>query len=661
MLAWLLGLPRVAKRAISVFADVCFLSFSLVSAYALTQAVSLPDFSTVLLAFGLTLPITLFVFVQLGLYRAVIRYIDQHALGAVLAGIMASAVMLSALFYLLGISDKANLVFVYAILALFTSGGLRLLARMFLVQRNNGHKQRVLIYGAGSSGRQLAQCLFNGEQYHPVMFVDDDATLQRSTIMGIAVGLPSQISSYIQSKNISRILLAMPSASRARRREVLDRLADLPVPVLSVPGMSDIVDGKMRIDELQDVKIEDLLGRDPVTPNLKLMNADIQAKVVMVTGAGGSIGSELCRQIIRYEPKALVLLELSEYSLYAIEQELAATIARENYQIELIPVMGTVQRQARLETVMRTFSVNTVYHAAAYKHVPLVEYNVVEGVRNNVFGTYFCAEAAIKTGVETFVLISTDKAVRPTNVMGASKRLAELVLQALARHQSATRFCMVRFGNVLGSSGSVVPAFREQIRKGGPVTVTHKDIIRYFMTIPEAAQLVIQAGAMGQGGDVFVLDMGEPVKISDLARRMIHLMGLEVKDVTHPDGDIEIKYTGLRPGEKLYEELLIGDNTRKTAHPRIMAAEETWISWQEMAHLLSRMEQACDRFDVEELIALMRSAPTDFNYSCATSDLVVKAACDVRIAAKVAKLETDHFIGRSKIKKTAVMPDMKVV
>lgn len=661
MLAWLLGLPRVAKRAISVLADTFFLSFSLLMAYGLTQTANQIDLTPVLLSFAITLPVTLFVFVRLGLYRAVIRYIDQHALGAVLAGIMASSAFLSLLFYMFDIHDKGNLVFVYALMALITSGGLRLLVRMLLVQRNNGHKQRVLIYGAGSSGRQLAQCLFNGEQYHPVMFVDDDNTLQRSTIMGIAVGVPSQISAYIQSKNISRILLAIPSASRARRREVLDLLEHLPVPVLSVPGMSDIVDGKMRIDELQDVKIEDLLGRDPVAPNLKLMNANILDKVVLVTGAGGSIGSELCRQIVRYQPKALVLLELSEYALYNIEQELASIINRDNLAVELVPVMGTVQRQSRLESVMRSFKVDTVYHAAAYKHVPLVEYNVVEGVRNNVFGTWCCAEAAIKTGVETFVLISTDKAVRPTNVMGASKRLAELVLQALARYQSRTRFCMVRFGNVLGSSGSVVPLFREQIRKGGPITVTHKDIIRYFMTIPEAAQLVIQAGAMGQGGDVFVLDMGEPVKISDLARRMVHLMGLEVKDAAHPDGDIEIKYTGLRPGEKLYEELLIGDNTRKTAHPRIMAAEESWLSWQEMLHLLNRMEVACENFDVEQLVELMRSAPTEFNYSCATSDLVVRAACDVSIAAKLANVDIELLTPRPFAQRNKTVPEMKVV
>ncbi|KUM52496.1 nucleoside-diphosphate sugar epimerase/dehydratase [Rheinheimera sp. EpRS3] len=636
MLAWLLGLPRAIKRLISVIADMFFLISSLFAAYFLTQHEDRTDIPEIALAFAVTLPVTLFIFTKLGLYRAVIRYIGQHALGAVLAGIVSSAFVLALLFGLLKVHDKGNLIFVYAILALISSGGLRLLARMFLVQRNNGHKERVLIYGAGSSGRQLAQALINGEQYHPVVFVDDDTTLHRSTILGVPVGAPAQITSLIKSHNISRILLALPSVSRSRRREVLDALEELPIPVQSIPGMSDLVDGSMRIDELQDVKIEDLLGRDPVAPKTKLMQANIHGKVVMVTGAGGSIGSELCRQIITCEPKTLVLFELSEFSLYSIEQELSALIKHQQLDIQLVPIMGTAQRRNRLETVMKAFKVQTVYHAAAYKHVPLVEYNVVEGVRNNVFGTWYAAEAAIASGVETFVLISTDKAVRPTNVMGASKRLAELVLQALSERQSTTRFCMVRFGNVLGSSGSVVPLFREQIRRGGPVTVTHKDIIRYFMTIPEAAQLVIQAGAMGQGGDVFVLDMGEPVKIADLAKRMIHLMGLEVKDEVHPNGDIEVQYSGLRPGEKLYEELLIGENVRETAHPRIMAADEVCLGWSQMESMLLQLDTLCDSFAVEQIIELMRVAPAGFNYSCASSDLVVKACCDIELAAPVA-------------------------
>ena len=626
MLAWILGLPRVIKRLVSVCTDIFFLIVSLFTAYFLTQQNGGSDVAHIALAFAIALPITLFIFTKLGLYRAVIRYIGQHALGAVLAGIVSSAFILVMLFGLLGVHDKGNLIFVYAILALVTSGGLRLLARMFLVQRNNGHKERVLIYGAGSSGRQLAQALMNGEQYHPVLFVDDDTTLHRSTILGISVVAPAHITSALKSYNISRILLALPSVSRSRRREVLDALEALPIPVQSIPGMSDLVDGSMRIDELQDVKIEDLLGRDSVAPKTKLMQANIQGKVVMVTGAGGSIGSELCRQIINCEPKALVLFELSEFGLYSIEQELSGLIKHQELDIQLIPVMGTVQRRNRLETVMKAFKVQTVYHAAAYKHVPLVEYNVVEGVRNNVFGTWYAAEAAITAGVETFVLISTDKAVRPTNVMGASKRLAELVLQAMAQRQSVTRFCMVRFGNVLGSSGSVVPLFREQIRRGGPVTVTHKDIIRYFMTIPEAAQLVIQAGAMGKGGDVFVLDMGEPVKIADLAKRMIHLMGLEVRDEIHPNGDIEILFSGLRPGEKLYEELLIGENVRETEHPRIMAADEVFLGWSQMESLLLQLDTLCESFAVSQIIDLIKSAPTAFNYNCVNSDLVAKAS-----------------------------------
>ncbi|MDP5033255.1 nucleoside-diphosphate sugar epimerase/dehydratase [Paraglaciecola sp.] len=638
MLAWLLELPRTFKRLISLTLDSLFLVISVFVAYFLTlNGVESPIFSMVF-AFLITLPLTLLIFVKLGLYRAVIRYIGQHALGAVLIGVCSSAAILAGLFAILNVHDKSSMIVVYALVALLTTGGMRLLARMLLTQGNNEHKVSVLIYGAGSSGRQLAQALLNGDQYNPVMFVDDDATLQRSTILGIPVGSPEQITSIIKNKSISRVLLAMPSASRTRRREVLDLLEELPIPVLSIPGMSDLVNGSMRIDELQDVKIEDLLGRDPVSPRPELMNANIAGKSVMVTGAGGSIGSELCRQIIKCQPKVLVLFELSEFALYAIEQELTAFVRNNELDIQIVPVMGSVQKASRLESVMRSFSINTVYHAAAYKHVPLVEYNVAEGVRNNVFGTWYTAEAAIKAGVETFVLISTDKAVRPTNVMGASKRLAELVLQSLADKQATTRFCMVRFGNVLGSSGSVVPLFREQIRRGGPITVTHKDIIRYFMTIPEAAQLVIQAGAMGKGGDVFVLDMGEPVKIAELAKRMLHLMGLSIKDEQHPNGDIEILFTGLRPGEKLFEELLVGNDVHVTEHSRIMAAKEVYLPWPQMQHLLNRLDDCCERFAVEEIIELIRSAPTQFNYSCATSDLVVNAACSIETKSQLVVL-----------------------
>lgn len=622
MLDWLLTLPRYVKRCISVVFDLVFLSLAMVLALIATQPDPALTLWQTLSIFLVSMPVTIFVFIRLGLYRAVLRYIGLHALWTMLAGVISSTLLLVMMFQLAGVQDKTGLIFVYTTLALLFCGSSRLVARILLCQRHSGQKERVLIYGAGSSGRQLAQALLNGEQFQPIAFVDDDSTLQRSTILGIHVGHPNQIGVIINTMNIKRILLALPSASRARRREVLESLGNLPIPVQTVPGMKDIVDGSMRIDELQDVKIEDLLGRDPVEPKLKLMHANIKDKVVMVTGAGGSIGSELCRQIVQYEPKTLVLFELSEFGLYSIEQELRALIKDDNLEVILQPILGNVQKQSRVQAVMTKFGVQTVYHAAAYKHVPLVEYNVVEGVSNNVFGTWRAAEAAVAAGVETFVLISTDKAVRPTNVMGASKRLAELVLQGLAIRQNRTRFCMVRFGNVLGSSGSVVPLFREQIRNGGPITVTHPEIIRYFMTIPEAAQLVIQAGAMGKGGDVFVLDMGEPVRIADLARRMVHLMGLEVKDNQHPDGDIEICFSGLRPGEKLYEELLIGENVRQTAHPRIMAANEVSLSWKDMAELLRQLEHYCDNFAVERIVQLITEAPTGFSHSSDVCDLV---------------------------------------
>jgi FlaA1/EpsC-like NDP-sugar epimerase len=403
---------------------------------------------------------------------------------------------------------------------------------------------------------------------------------------------------------------------------VIRFLEQYPVVVQTIPDITDVVSGKAKIEEIRDVDIEDLLGRDEVTPDRALLADCITKKSVLVTGAGGSIGSELCRQIVRLSPARLVLIDSSEYALYEIERELKQHILRKGLSVELRAVVGSVQKQGRMAQVMRSFQIQTVYHAAAYKHVPLVEQNVIEGVRNNVFGTWYCAEAAIKANVETFVLISTDKAVRSTNVMGASKRLAELVLQGLAKRQKVTRFCMVRFGNVLGSSGSVVPLFRDQIKKGGPVTVTHPEITRYFMTIPEAAQLVLQAGAMGEGGDVFLLDMGQSVKISDLAKKLIRLMGLEVRDDENPDGDIEIHYTGLRPGEKLYEELLIGNQPMSTAHPRIMRGREVSLSWEDVRVLLDRIDEASKDFDCELVRSLLIMAPLDYKPEDTISDLV---------------------------------------
>ncbi len=488
-----------------------------------------------------------------------------------------------------------------------------------------GDRESVVIYGAGASGRQLLTALIQGDKYYPVAFVDDNRALHKVVIHGVAVYNRASLPLLVQRYDINKILLAMPSISMDKRKEVISSLEDLPCEVLSIPGMVDLVEGNAQIISLKKVSIDDLLGRESVKPDPVLLAKNIHKKVVMVTGAGGSIGSELCRQILKQSPTVLILFEVSEFGLYSIEKELSGIARNENYAVRIIPLLGTVQKINRLETIMRTFGVDTVYHAAAYKHVPLVEYNVVEGVRNNIFGTLYCAQVAIATGVETFILVSTDKAVRPTNTMGATKRMSELVLQALSQESGRTCFSMVRFGNVLGSSGSVVPLFEKQIEHGGPITLTHKDIIRYFMTIPEASQLVIQAGAMAKGGDVFVLDMGDPVKIYDLATRMIKLSGLTIKNETHPDGDIEIKITGLRPGEKLYEELLIGEQVHGTTHPRIMTAREEMLSWAVLSEYIDQLDDACNKFEHDEIRAILLKVPTGFQPTDDICDLVWQA------------------------------------
>ena len=573
---------------------------------------------------ALLVPLTIIVFMRLGLYRAVLRYVGFKVLWTVVLGVFISTMLLVMLGFFFTVSLPRTVPIIYFSFAILLIGGTRLFFRI-LVNRGNKSRIPVIIYGAGSSGRQLQQALSQGQEFFTVAFVDDSKSLVKTTIQGINVYSPDLISGLIARFDIKKVLLAIPSASRSVRQEVIRRLEHFPCEVLSIPGMADLVDGKALIDELKEVSIEDLLGRDPVSPIPELMNANITGKHVMVTGAGGSIGSELCRQIVYCKPKKLVLFEISEYALYAIDKELNEICYNESIDLEIVPLLGSVQRQNRLNTIMSNFQIQTVYHAAAYKHVPLVEYNVVEGVRNNIFGTLYSAQAAITAGVETFVLVSTDKAVRPTNTMGATKRLAELALQALASEQTKTRFCMVRFGNVLGSSGSVVPLFRKQIRMGGPLTVTHPDIIRYFMTIPEAAQLVIQAGAMGCGGDVFVLDMGQPVKIIELANRMIRLSGLSLRNESNPTGDIEVKITGLRPGEKLFEELLIGDNVSGTHHPRIMKANENMMPWSELRALLTKIDIACHEFNHEQLRYLLLEAPAAFTPTDGICDLVWKA------------------------------------
>ncbi|HVK98439.1 MAG TPA: nucleoside-diphosphate sugar epimerase/dehydratase, partial [Dongiaceae bacterium] len=470
---------------------------------------------------------------------------------------------------------------------------------------------------------QLLMALSNSTEYRPVLFIDDDAAVQGRVFHGVPVVGRQQMVDCMTTLQVDDLLLAIPSASRARRKEVVDSVAHLPVHVRTIPGMSDLVSGRARIEDFRDLDIEDLLGRDPVAPDDTLLHANIRGKVVLVTGAGGSIGSELCRQIVRLEPVCLALFEQSEYALYQIERELDAQVRAAGSNVRIIPMLGSVVDRKQLETSVHALKVQTIYHAAAYKHVPLVEYNVVAGIRNNVFGTLNVAEVADRCGVETCVLISTDKAVRPTNIMGASKRLAELVLQGMEKRNSRTLFSMVRFGNVLGSSGSVIPLFREQIAKGGPVTVTHPEIIRYFMTIPEAAQLVIQAGAMAKGGDVFVLDMGDPVRIDDLARKMILLMGYQVKE-PNGEGDIEIVYTGLRPGEKLYEELLIGDKVTATAHPRVMRATEFALDWTALGKIVRELEQLCVLEDCAGVRELLQGIPIGFSPQGELEDLVWK-------------------------------------
>lgn len=606
-------LPRNVKRGIGLCVDIGSITVAMLAAYLLSFEAIVPlRWSQWLILGGLVLCITVFAFTRLGLYKAVVRYVGFRVLSLVFLTVIISGALLFMGALWMGISVPVSAVVNYVLIAFWLTGGSRLIVREAYQRAMSRKKDRVIIYGAGSAGRQLAQALANGDDFHPVMFVDDDLALQETSVLGLKVIGAEEIGKVTREQDIQRILLALPSTPRSRRRQILEVLESLPVKVQTVPGMADMVNGSLSIDQLQDVKVEDLLGRDPVVPVPQLMEEHITGQTVLVTGAGGSIGSELCRQILNQRPKALVLYELSEFALYAIERELTQICLQQGIGAEVIPVIGTVQRRNRIETVLRAFRVDTVYHAAAYKHVPLVEYNMVEGVRNNVFGTWHTAEAAISASVKQFVLISTDKAVRPTNVMGATKRLSELVLQGLAQRQSATRFSMVRFGNVLGSSGSVVPLFKEQIEHGGPVTVTHPEITRFFMTIPEAAQLVIQAGTMGHSGSVFVLDMGDSVKIVDLARKMIRLSGLEEKSEKNRHGDIEIEFTGLRPGEKLYEELLIGDNVEASDHPRILRANEQALGWDEMHNLLTLLDDACQRFAIDELRQLLLDAPTGY-------------------------------------------------
>jgi FlaA1/EpsC-like NDP-sugar epimerase len=570
--------------------------------------------------------VSLPIFVRMGLYRAVIRFLGHKAVFVVAFAVVLSGLLLGVIAWAFKLPAlSASVITIYSCLVLLYVAGSRFVVRYYLLTRYlQPTVARVAIYGAGEAGARLSTILSTTRAYDPLVFVDDNKSLHNRMVNGIKVYSPEELPELIKTKSLDLVLLALPSLSRRRRREILSSLEPLGVHIQTVPDVEQLVTGTASVGDLREVDVCDLLGRDSVPPKAGLFDACIRERVVMVTGAGGSIGSELCRQIIGLGPKCLVLFEMSELALYNIERELRSLAAQRGLTLELVGLIGNAHQRGRLRDILMAYRVQTVYHAAAYKHVPIVEQNVIEGIYNNVIATWYAAEAAHDADVETFVLVSTDKAVNPTNVMGATKRFAEVVLQGLHRRGGKTRFCMVRFGNVLASSGSVVPLFSEQIKAGGPVTVTHPEVIRYFMTIPEAAQLVIQAGSMAQGGDVFVLDMGKPVRIDDLARRMVKLMGLTIRDDQHTDGDIEIRYTGLRPAEKLFEELLIGNNVTGTEHPMILRAIEHSLPWEKVQSQLDEILVAVNRFDCQRALQLLSEVVVEYKPAPQSHDLVLR-------------------------------------
>src|ERR1700730_15637112 len=636
----ILALPRQQKRLIMLLAYALAIPVALWAALILKFDRIDPVLERTAAYFLVAISASLVIFSMLGLYKAVIRFMGPRSMLTVVSGVTLAVAVVVVFDRLLSNSEVPLSAFVifWALALLYTVGSRFFVRYLFAHTLNGKSAARVAIYGAGDAGARLSSVLLGGPDFEPVAFIDDKKSLQGSSINGLTVFGLEVLPQMVREQQIDRILLAMPSASRRRRREILTALEPLGLHVQSLPHLTDLIAGKARIDELRDVEVGDLLGRDPVPPNPRLFGSCIRGKCVLVTGAGGSIGSELCRQILQLCPSRLVLFEMSEIALYTIDRELCEIATRDRLTVEVVPLLGNAHHRQRVREVLAAYSVQTIYHAAAYKHVPIVEHNVVEGVHNNVISTWYTAEAAIETGVETFVLISTDKAVNPANVMGATKRLAELVLQGLQERSSGTRFCMVRFGNVLASSGSVVPLFQEQIRRGGPVTVTHPDVIRYFMTIPEAAQLVVQAGSTAKGGDVFVLDMGRPVRIDDLAPRLVKLPGLTVRDANNPDGDIEIEYTGLRTAEKLFEELLIGSNVTGTDHPMIMRAIEHRLSWPKMEQILNDLLVALASFDCHSALELLSVSVAEYQADMDIRDYVWtrKALLPHAPAAKIA-------------------------
>ena len=640
--AGLLGLPRRQKRLIQVVTDVILVWSALWLAFVVRLGIDELIRPTDYLWLFLSAPvIAVPLFIRFGMYRAVMRYFGNDALIAIIKAVSLSSLILGVVVYWYGNHQNVvprSIIFNYWWLSMVMIGGLRLAMRQYFLgdwfaaaqhvpftNRDDG-LPKVAIYGAGAAGNQLVAALRMGRLMRPVAFIDDDDSISNRVISGLQVFKPRHIQRMIDVTGAQEILLAVPSCSRGRRREILGYLEGFPLHVRSVPGFMDLASGRVKVDDIQEVDIADLLGRDTVPAQEDLLEHCITDQVVLVTGAGGSIGSELCRQILALRPTTLLLFEHSEFNLYSILSELEQSVSRASLPVKILPILGSVRNQDKILDVMKTWRVDTVYHAAAYKHVPMVEHNIAEGVLNNVIGTLNTAQAALQAGVSNFVLISTDKAVRPTNVMGSTKRLAELTLQALSRELAPvmfgdkakvsrvnkTRFTMVRFGNVLGSSGSVIPLFHKQIKSGGPLTVTHPKITRYFMTIPEAAQLVIQAGSMGLGGDVFVLDMGEPVRIVELAEKMVHLSGLSVRSEKNPHGDIAIEFSGLRPGEKLYEELLIGDNVVATGHPMIMSANEDFFTWDVLKAKISDLLSAVEEDDYNKVRQLLRETVSGY-------------------------------------------------
>ncbi len=607
-------MPSSLKLMLALSYDLCALTLAFLLSYFLRLGASHIEISAAELSVLATVSLsTMLLFYFAGTYRSVVRFFNAKSTLKV-AGLL---VIATGIFYLTGLLFNAfvprSVPIVFFTIACFFIAGVRLLIGIIINKTWFDEREGVVIYGAGNTGQQLANTLLLGKQYQPLAFIDQKSRYHHRELLGINIYPPEDIAKLIKQYGQFKVLIAVSRLNKNRMQEIITKFEPFALELLTIPNMADIVSGKRKIDQFREVSVDELLGREPVAPIPELLSANISNKVVMVSGAGGSIGKELCRQIIHQHPAKLVLLDVSEALLYEINQELTVYLKEHNLTIPLVPLIGNVQNGILMTSIFHSEQVQTIYHAAAYKHVPLVENNVMAGIANNVLGSYEIAQAAVYCNVETFVLISTDKAVRPTNVMGATKRLAELILQALAVKDHNTRFVMVRFGNVLGSSGSVVPLFKRQIKAGGPITITHPDIIRYFMTIPEAAQLVLQAGAMGTGGEVFLLDMGEPVKIVDLALNMTHLMGLTVKSETNPGGDIEIIYTGLRPGEKLYEELLIDADAKATQHQRILSANERALSWPEVKSILDQLIDAMRAEDTDTLRQILKDAPLEYH------------------------------------------------